>query len=191
MVGEGGLEVYAAGEEIRFRSPASPALRRGGGFYAKLLSSDGPEYEWIAVTVNETTGTYHADAKGLSSLGADIGSKSARPARHARGLTAFSYDGAPVWMRAIEEQEEASAESKRTGVTQYRFTSIGPDSFPARITGGSGGIYTADFHELGKDADPTASGTIEVLSLSPTTSLPVGTWVVATRAAVQITGGDV
>jgi len=66
----------------------------------------------------------------------------------------------------------------------------GGDATLAKITGApTGGEYPCDFYANGKDAASTGSGTIEVLNLAVSETLPTNTWVVAHAVAVTSTGG--
>jgi hypothetical protein len=66
----------------------------------------------------------------------------------------------------------------------------GGDVVLAKITGApTGGEYPCDFYANGKDAASTGSGTIEVLNLAVSETLPTNTWVVAHAVAVTSTGG--
>lgn len=62
-------------------------------------------------------------------------------------------------------------------------------SFPAKITGRSGATYTVDLYENGYGSAPTGTGVLLVLGLNLADTLNTGTWVIACRSAVAVTGG--
>lgn len=51
------------------------------------------------------------------------------------------------------------------------------------------GEYPVDLYENGKNEASTDTGTLEVLSLNVSEALPTGTWIVAHREVLDITGG--
>lgn len=52
------------------------------------------------------------------------------------------------------------------------------------------GEYPVAVHDNGKNQTATATGTVEILSLNISEELPTGTWLVAHRKALAITGGS-
>ena len=64
------------------------------------------------------------------------------------------------------------------------------ECFPAKITGGSGPSYTVDKYEKGIHEEFTGTGTIEVLNISVSETLPVDMWVLVHPCQFSITGGE-
>ena len=62
-------------------------------------------------------------------------------------------------------------------------------SIIAKITGApTAGVYPVSFYANGKNAEATATGTVEVLNLAVAETLPSGTWIIASASAVTYTG---
>ena len=107
------------------------------------------------------------------------------PAKEMRAIKRFlNTFNVRVWNKSYTEVDRSDPEGAWTIYIPQTGASEG--SFPAKITGGGPVTYTADFHRDGKNEDATGSGSIEVLSLNLSETLPVGTWVIATLAAVSV-----
>lgn len=152
-----------------------------GGCWARVyyvgISAPGfALYDWVEQRVRGNGWELEHNPSGRSSEGASVGTRAeprAQPVSSLRHLP----DETLVWM------------SQAAGGWRFSLPSS-PDSFPAQIMAGGPTIYTAAFYEAGRGQPSTGSGQIEILSLNPSETIPSGTWVIAHRSAMVVTGGD-
>lgn len=133
-------------------------------------------YDWVEQRIQPGGWELEHNPSGRSSEGASVGTRSEPRAQSVSSLHHLP-DETLVWI------------SQSDGGWRFSLPSS-PDSFPAQITAGGPTIYTATFYEAGRGQPSTGSGQIEILSLNPSETIPSGTWVIAHRSAIVVTGGE-